>query len=809
MRGNPPVKQFALPIVLGAVGIAVGVGLASGLADYAVFLTISAVVSAIALLGLGIVTGSAGMIALCQLTFAAIGAWVVCGLNIVNAPGGYVVWLVVGTMAAGAVGVVIGLPALRLRGVNLAVVTLGFAAAADVMFVQVQFPGSVTGTAVVRPPLFADDRSFLVFSVVVLVVCSITVHLLQRSRWGSSWKAVAFSERGTAAVGSSVPAAKLSAFAVSAALGGLSGALLAGQVQLLFASSFTPLQSLAMYVLAIMSGAQLIDMAIFGGILWVLVPELLKRFGVPQDWAFVIFGALGIQSIASGQNLGAGIRHAWWTRRRRGIAVPTTRLTDAAHQLSGGPAREAAVARPVLEVADLTVTFGLVKALNGVNLSIPEAGIMGLIGPNGAGKSTFIDAITGFLPDHGGSVTLDGRPLQGLSPSHRARLGVRRTFQQDRVPPSLTVEAYLRFVARRPLSRKETAETLEFLGCPPARHPAIQRRRGYPSAGGGGGGCARQATLAAAGRTSRRALPRGARGAWPPHHPASGPVRHLGRPDRTRPRHGPRRVSDHHRSRLRRGTRYRAAGRGLGEPGRAEGLHGRDGDAVTELVLTDVSVSRGAGPVIRDVSLRVTAGTVTAVVGPNGAGKTSLLEAISGVIPTSGGSVTLDGESIDKRSRVHRARDGLVHIEQGRTVFPSLTVLENIQLTARDRSDLDAALALFPELERRTHAPAGLLSGGEQQMVVLARAFASRPRCLLIDEMSLGLAPVVFMRLLPIITQIVESGVGVLLVEQFTNIALGLAQDALVVSAGRVTYAGDATTLRESPKLLHTAYLGG
>ena len=228
------------------------------------------------------------MIALCQLTFAAVGAWIVSLLNVMQAPGGFVVWLVVGGIAAGLVG----LPALRLRGVNLAVVTLGFAAAADVTLVQIQFPGSADGTAVERPTMFSNDREFFFLSVVVLAVCALGVFFLQRGRWGSSWKAVGFSERGTAAAGQSVQSAKLTAFAVSAALGGIAGGLLAGQVQLPFASSFTPLQSLALYVLAVMSGAHLIDMAILGGILWVLVPELLKRWGVPQDWAFVVFGAV-------------------------------------------------------------------------------------------------------------------------------------------------------------------------------------------------------------------------------------------------------------------------------------------------------------------------------------------------------------------------------------------------------------------------------------------------------------------------------------------------------------------------------------
>lgn len=230
---------------------------------------------------------------------------------------------------------------------------------------------------------------------------------------------------------------------------------------------------------------------------------------------------------------------------------------------------------------------------------------------------------------------------------------------------------------------------------------------------------------------------------------------------------------------------------------------------MSELVLDGVTVSRGAGPVISDVSLTVRGGEVLALVGPNGAGKTSLIESVSGVTPHSAGSLMLDGEPIDKLSRVSRARRGIVHIEQGRAVFPSLTVRENISLTARTPAEQDAALAQFPELEKRIDSPTALLSGGEQQMVVLARAFAAKPRILLIDEMSLGLAPVVFMRLMPIVKSIAESGVGVLLVEQFTQLALGLAREAVVVAGGQVSFQGTSEALQEDPQLLHRAYLGG
>lgn len=226
------------------------------------------------------------------------------------------------------------------------------------------------------------------------------------------------------------------------------------------------------------------------------------------------------------------------------------------------------------------------------------------------------------------------------------------------------------------------------------------------------------------------------------------------------------------------------------------------------LRVTGLTVTRGAGPVISDVDLTLEPGRITALVGPNGAGKTSLLEAVSGVLPAAAGSVHIGATDVTKQSRVARSKLGLAHIEQGRAVFAGLTVLENLRLTARTRDRVDEVLELFPELDKRRDSPTALLSGGEQQMVVLARAFAARPSFLLIDEMSLGLAPVVFTRLLPVVTRFAEEGAAILLVEQFTQLALGVAQDALVVSSGRVTFSGEARALLDSPEKLHSAYLG-
>jgi len=226
------------------------------------------------------------------------------------------------------------------------------------------------------------------------------------------------------------------------------------------------------------------------------------------------------------------------------------------------------------------------------------------------------------------------------------------------------------------------------------------------------------------------------------------------------------------------------------------------------LSVVDLTVARAAGPLLEGLNINLTAGEVTALIGVNGVGKTSLLETISGIIPAGAGTITLGQTNLTRLSRAKRAHAGLTLVEQGRAVFPSLTVRENILLTARTQSVLDEALALFPELKKRLHSPANLLSGGEQQMVTLARAIASRSKVLMIDEMSLGLAPVVFQRLLPVVAQIAASGVAVLLVEQFVHHALAVSQQAIVIAGGRVAYQGPSQELRDQPERLTGLYLG-
>ena len=234
---------------------------------------------------------------------------------------------------------------------------------------------------------------------------------------------------------------------------------------------------------------------------------------------------------------------------------------------------------------------------------------------------------------------------------------------------------------------------------------------------------------------------------------------------------------------------------------------------VAALRIEGLDVPRAGRPVLHGVSLDIAPGEVTALLGPNGAGKSTLVLAIAGVLRTTSGRVLLGDEDLTGRRPERIRQTGVAVVPEGRRLLADLSVADNLRVAtyALDREAAAAgtahALQLFPELEERWHTTARSLSGGQQQMVVLAQALASRPSVLLVDELSLGLAPLIVKRLVPTLAAVAASGVGVLVIEQFAHVALGLANNAYILQRGRIRYRGTAQELRDRPELLHSAYL--
>ena len=231
------------------------------------------------------------------------------------------------------------------------------------------------------------------------------------------------------------------------------------------------------------------------------------------------------------------------------------------------------------------------------------------------------------------------------------------------------------------------------------------------------------------------------------------------------------------------------------------------------LRLEELSVQRGGRTVVHEVSLDIPPGEITTLLGPNGAGKSTLVLAVGGILRPSGGKVLLgDADLTRARPEAIRAA-GVAIVPEGRRLLPELTVEDNLRVAtytlSRDerKERIAHALELFPRLEARWKSPSRLLSGGEQQMVVLAQALVSRPRIVIVDELSLGLAPIVVKALVPTLEEVARSGVGILLIEQFAHVALGLANTAYVLEGGRMRYHGTAAELTSRPDVLRSAYL--
>ena len=228
------------------------------------------------------------------------------------------------------------------------------------------------------------------------------------------------------------------------------------------------------------------------------------------------------------------------------------------------------------------------------------------------------------------------------------------------------------------------------------------------------------------------------------------------------------------------------------------------------LTLDGLTAGYDEAAVIRGVGLEVKAGEVVALLGPNGAGKTTTLRTISGLVKPMGGRILLDGRDLARSAPSARARLGIAHVPEGRGLFFGLTVAEHFRVAHRGER-IDAALAYeyFPKLEELQGRRAGLLSGGEQQMLAVGRALARSPRLLLLDELSLGLAPVIVEWLLPVVRQFAqERDCAVLLVEQHVHLALEVADRGYVLTHGEIVLHDDAERLRADRQLLIASYLG-
>jgi branched-chain amino acid transport system ATP-binding protein len=514
-----------------------------------------------------------------------------------------------------------------------------------------------------------------------------------------------------------------------------------------------------------------------------------------------------------------------------------------------------------LAVEEISVRFGGLQALQDVNLDVHSGAVNGLIGPNGAGKTTLFNVITGLQAPTQGRVRLAGTDITRVSPHHRARLGIARTFQRLELFGTLTARENVQMAAetrrRRPTGTSSRAEADIILAHVGLSHVADEPTDLLPT------GLARLVELGRAlatgpsvllvdepssglnqeetielGRVLVDLAHRGIAVLLVEHDMSLvmnicdhvsvldyGAVIAQGDPATVQADPAVQAaylgaVEEEPEAQPGSSVLVGAPGTGTAPQRRASGntmiaFPGQappTPDKPSMLSIKDVSAAYGRIEVVHGVSFEVPEGSVYALLGPNGAGKSTLLKVASGRMPATTGTVSFDGEEIRKPVPDRLARKGLCAVPEGRAVFPNLTVAENLLMYSyRSRATKVADLeeqsyARFPVLGQRRRQLAGRLSGGEQQMLALARALFTNPRMLLLDEISMGLAPLVVAELYDLVAQAVaQEGITILLVEQFAQTALAIADRAGVMVNGRLVREG--TPAEVGDHLLDT-YMG-
>lgn len=425
------------------LGLAVGlIALGSGalvLSDYWIYLVSTVAITAIIMRGIGITTGQAGMITLCQMSFAALGGWVASWISQQwpSLPFPIVVFIIL--ISTGILGVPIGVLTSRVRGVEFAVITLGVGAIVD-MSLRNDVIGSTSSGAVVHPAApFDQIHWFFGLCWVLLILCYAGVRWVANRPIGLAWAAVSHSERAAAALGINPTIAKTTAFSLGAAFAGMGGSLLGGLYGSLSVESFSPLVSVTYLVTAVLCGASLGSGALLAGIVTVFIPEVLQRVGLPVDLSTALL-ALGAFDVLRRGRGGIAQQLRDYLDRRNHTGPPAAWNPQLPHASSHKPDHR----KRGLDIANLRVQFGEEPVLDGVNLTVGPGEVHALVGANGAGKTSFIDAVSGFLPQATGSIMVEGRPLEGLLAHQRATAGVRRTFQHTRAIDELTIGQYLR-----------------------------------------------------------------------------------------------------------------------------------------------------------------------------------------------------------------------------------------------------------------------------------------------------------------------------------------------------------------------------
>ena len=511
----------------------------------------------------------------------------------------------------------------------------------------------------------------------------------------------------------------------------------------------------------------------------------------------------------------------------------------------------------VLQIAGVTVDFGGLRAVDDVHLDVHEGEIVGLIGPNGAGKTTLMDCVSGFRAVKAGSIHYRGTELLGNTPEYRAAVGIGRTLQNVRLFPYLSVLDNMRIALHRHTQGAALAHAFRLPSVRVEERRIVAEAEALLDLFGLTGftetfaselsyGTLRLLELACvvALQPTMLLLDEPASGISQKETEALGPLLR-----RIRERTGATILMIEHDMPLIMGLAdwiyCLDAGAVLsqGTPEEVQSdplvieaylgtpreqartadvkIHGGDDAPAAEaevlLEAKAIDVSYGKVQVLDGVDFVVRRGERVALLGTNGAGKSTVLKAVSGLVPLAGGTVRWKGEDTARISAEKLVRQGLGHVPGGRGLFPTLSVGENLRMGGyllpdpkQVETEIDRVTTYFPWLRDRRDQTAGTLSGGEQQQLATARALMVRPDLLMIDELSLGLAPIVIEQLMETVQRLHEDeGLTIVIVEQQATFALGYTDRAYFLEKGTVRYEGDSAGLLDRGDLLRSVFLAG
>jgi branched-chain amino acid transport system ATP-binding protein len=777
--------------------------------------------------GMNVLLGLSGQVSLGHVGFYAIGAYT-AAILIIQGVSFWIAFPIAG-LVAGVVGAFLALPALRVAGPYFAMVTIAFAFIVQHGIIEWK---SLTGgqnglLGLQAPTLFGRSFAEREMAMLAVAVAGAAMLLYQRiaaSAWGKAMLAVRDSEIAARSIGLNPVTVKAVAFTISAVFTGLAGAIFAPLLMFVAPDSFPFSQSILFLLAVIIGGSGWALGPLVGAAISVVLPELLASLA---EYRLLFFGALLLAVL--------------WLAPRGVIGTLAALLPRAQPRKAAAPKFDVvAWLRPTapaaLEVEGLRIAFGGLRAVNDVTFTANPRAITSLIGPNGAGKTTVVNMIGGFYRPDQGNIRLGDQELGGAPPWRVARARIARTYQTSKLFDAMSVldnvlialrrgrlggllakaarqddracaEALLAFVGYQgdvnatsgdlPHVSRRLVEIARALACRPQvlllDEPAAGLMRGEKKELEGLLRQIRECGIAILLIEHDMSLVMGIS-----DHVVvldAGTLIAAGPPMQVR--NDPKVLRAY-----------------LGENGRHARPRAAAFTVIGKPVLHTVGLTAGYGaaPVLENMNVEIYPGEMVAMLGANGAGKSTALRAMAGLLPPSRGDVQLDGVKIAGLEAHRIVAKGLSLVPEGRQVFPELSVYDNLLLGGFSRhddidADLEALLRRFPRLRERLDRSAGLLSGGEQQMLAIARGLMAKPRVLLLDEPSLGLAPGMINELFDILAELRDQGTTILLVDQMAAMALTAADRGYVLESGRVVRAEMAAALASDPAL-EAAYLG-